>query len=84
MRDSAIFSPVSMNNVRHVALLITLNLTPAQLSSRAESAASGGVEVAEEDRTQEGSSRPFSETEVQDLRQAQSRFYLLITYHPDY
>ena len=54
-----------MNNVRHVALLITLNLTPAQLSSRAESAASGGVEVAEEDRTQEGSSRPFSETEVQ-------------------
>ena len=39
-----------MNNVRHVALLITLNLTPAQLSSRAESAASGGVEVAEEDR----------------------------------
>ena len=57
-----------MNNVRHVALLITLNLTPAQLSSRAESAASGGVEVAEEDRTQEGSSTPFGGTEVQDLR----------------
>ena len=63
-----------MNKVRHVALLITLNLTPAQLSSRAKSAASGGVEVAEEDRTQEGSSRPFSEAEVQDLRHHCPRF----------
>ena len=32
VRDSAIFSPVSMNDVSDVASLITLILTPAELS----------------------------------------------------
>ena len=64
VRDRSKLSTVSMNDVRYVASLITFNLTPAELYFEPSLAASERVEVTRGERTQEGYSGPFSETEA--------------------